>query len=132
MLTLQVRAELPCFRVACRILGVVAVWLVVATFLAGCGGGEVDIQKVIADPHGYAGQTLQSRAIMESPFMYGPVGAFNAVPLAFAYSDEVQAKAFKILMAVGQRGSVMIKYRINDKGKDNSGRDGVLLDVWIP
>jgi hypothetical protein len=101
------------------ILGVLCVGGVIAwqTGLlshVGIATEVTDMRKVIANPEAYAGRTLQSRAIVDSPTVYSAPGASRAMPLFLMADERLQDKALKILQSVGEYQSVMIKYRIHN------------------
>ena len=82
---------------------------------AGVSASTVDIRKVIADPEAYAGRTLKSRVKIDAPTVYSAPAARNAMPLFLMADAPLEEKAIRILNAVGEYQSVMIKYRIHNK-----------------
>jgi hypothetical protein len=102
------------------VLGVLGVFVAGAVALVSLNRsdfaiGLTDIRKVTADPALYAGATLKSSAIIDTPGFFRGVGAMDADPLRLMMSQELNAKAVSIWRSVGRHGAIIIKYRIHDQ-----------------
>jgi len=105
--------------------------------VSGFGSREVQIEKVIADPRAYEGQTLKSAGVFTGQsdgLCFKPFLTLGGNPLMLKWtSNELRDKVLATQGAVGHEHFIYLRYRVSPK-KNERGLwvHGTLLDVWVP